>query len=101
MQGAAHWGITLVVFHGRGSAVLRKIPGALSLRPVPPVLFLIMEVRGVAGMDQARAVLAFIPAEAAHRLAPSLLQHPQGRGSVGGTLAPAACELGPWSAGFN
>lgn len=52
-------------------------------------------------MDQARAVLAFIPAEAARRLAPSLLQHPQGWGSVGGTLAPAACELGPWSAGFN
>lgn len=88
MRGAAWWRIALVVFHGRGNADLRKISGGLSLGPVPPILFLIMEVRGVAGMDQARATPAFIPAEAAHRLALSLLPTPPGLGERGGDSDP-------------
>lgn len=81
--------------HGRENADLRKIPGALSLRPIFPRLFLISEAGGVAGVDHAGPVPVFISMEAAHRLARSLLPTPPGLGSAGGE--PSS----PRSAGFN
>lgn len=80
--------------HGKENAALRKIPGALSLRLIFPILFLILEAGGVAGVDGIGPVPVFISTEAAHRLAQSLLQHPQGWGVQGDPSSPR-------SAGFN
>lgn len=83
-QGTAHG---RAAAHGKENADLRKIPGALSLRPILPILFLILEAGGVAGVDQTGPVPVFISMEAAHRLAQSLLPTPPGLGSTGGTPA--------------
>lgn len=73
--------------HGKENADLRKIPGALSLRPIFPILFLILEAGGAASVDRIGPVPEFISTEAAHRLAQSLLPTPPGLGSAGGTPA--------------
>lgn len=73
--------------HGKENADLRKIPGALSLRPIFPRLFLILEAGGAAGMDHTGPVPVFISMEAAHRLARSLLPTPPGLGRAGGNPA--------------
>lgn len=76
--------------HGKENADLRKIPGALLLRPVFPILFLILEAGGVAGVARTGPVPVLISMEAAHRLARSL-QGWERRGDPGS----------PRSTGFN
>lgn len=65
-----------------------KSPELLLLGPVPPILFLITEARGVAGADRTGPAPVFIPAEAARRLAQSLLPTPPGPGERGGDPGP-------------